>query len=266
MIEFKKVITLSTTASIALTLFSLPAYADNISAVQETQISSPAQNDVSNIFDKQNLVVTYEAQEITDLKELEKRAEEGISDLSTDEISSAPNIQLDLGSSDENTKVIRTAQILQTAQNEDGIILNKVAITSFSYDESKYSSGNDSTLGNKAYSTIYIDDWFDPRGVKYWDLQHVSGGWALDSGVSISSGTITAGQSGATYGRVGFSQNKTWNVSGTTFSYDVPPSWEPVTSNGGSGILSTVVGVSTKVNYKKGTTTWSHSLTNNFTS
>ncbi|MGQ3480597.1 hypothetical protein [Paenibacillus sp. TY11] len=265
MVGFKKVIALSTTASIALTLFSLPAFADNSPTVQETQINSSTQNNVSNIFNKQDLVVTHEAQEITDLKELERRAKEGISDLSTNEISSAPNIQLNLGT-DENTKVIRTAQILQTAKNEDGVILNKVAITSISYDESKYSSGYDSTVGNKAYATIYVDDWYDPRGVKYWDLQHVSGGWELDTGVSIPSGTITAGQAGATYGGIGFSQNKTWNVSGTTFSYDVPASWEPVTSIGGGGFLSTVVGVTTKVNYKRGTSTWSHTLTNNFTS
>jgi hypothetical protein len=155
--------------------------------------------------------------------------------------------------SEGNRKVFKTAQLLKTTKKKDGTIVNTVAITSFTYDESKYASEWDSTLGNKQYSTIYVDDWFDPRGIKYWDLQHISRGWILDTNVSVS-GTIKAGQAGATFGGYGYAQNKTWTVSGTTFDMDVPASWTPVTSEGGgAGILQTIVGCSTQVTYKRGT-------------
>ncbi|WP_379318978.1 hypothetical protein [Paenibacillus puldeungensis] len=247
-----KIISLAIVVSLSMSSFGAQAFAKS-------------KDNNQDIFSKENLTITYSKEEIKNLKELKERAKKGISDIPLNDLSPVPNIQINDGSQG-NEKVFRTAQLLQTAKKANGTILNRVAITSFTYDESKYASEDDQTLGNKAYSTIYVDDWYDPRGVKYWDLQHISGGWTLDTNVSITSGTITAGQGGATYGGVGFSDSIEWKVSGLTFDYDVPSSWKPVTSaGGGNGTMGTVVGCTTKVTYKRGTTTWTPSpLVNNY--
>ncbi|MFD1883925.1 hypothetical protein [Paenibacillus wenxiniae] len=258
----KKVITVSILASFGLASVGLSStlsrtYAANLDSAQ----SQPELN-----FNKDDMVITYQAKEIKDLNELERRAKAGISDLDQSEMSLAPKLNLN---SVENQKsneseVVRTAQILQTAERADGTKVNRVAITSFSSDGNKYSSSNDSTLGNKAYSTIYTDDWFDPRGVKYLTLVRVTGGWQLEgNNVSIASGTITAGQAGPVYGGVGYSEAKTWNVSGTSFDYTLPTTWKPVAAKSVGSAAGTVIGVTTKVVYKRGNATWSHDLTNN---
>jgi hypothetical protein len=252
--KITKLVSLTVVASLSMALFGTQVFAKN-------------GGNEEDIFSKNDLKVTYVKEEIKDLDKLEKRAQNGISDIPIDELSSAPDIQMN-DSSEGNKEVFKTAQLLQTAEKADGTIVNTVAITSFTYDESKYASEYDSTLGNKSYSTIYVDDWYDPRGGKYWDLQHISGGWQLDTNVSIKSGTITAGQAGATYGGIGYSKSTQWTVSGTTFSYDIPASWVPVTSDGGgSGIMGSVVGCTTKVTYQRGTSTWSPTaFSNNYSS
>lgn len=258
----KKVTTVSILASFGLASLSLPSMLPSTYAASSN--STQSQQELN--FNKDDMVITYQAKEITDLGELEKRAKAGISDLDQSEMALAPKIELNSAGDQQSSdsKVIKTAQILQTAERADGTKVNRVAVTSFSSDGNKYSSSNDSTLGNKAYSTIYTDDWFDPRGVKYITLVRVTGGWQLDgNNVSIASGTITAGQAGPIYGGIGYSEAKTWNVSGTTFDYTLPTTWKPVAAKSVGSAAGTVIGVTTKVIYKRGNTTWSHDLTNN---
>lgn len=252
----------------------------------------------TNVFaannDNQKAKTIESHQEITDLNKLYERAQKGISDLSfSSEKSLSTKSSLSLKEKSNNNELnfhkYQTAQLLTVKQEADGTKIKTYAVTTMevaptqtvktntiapknnlirmSVDASKSDSKWDSTIGVKAYSTVYYDNKTDPRGSKHWDMSKVKGGWKVtDNRYSLSGMKVTYGQNGWSYwkGGVVTGQVSTKYPKGTTFSYTVPSSWKPVVANGSFSVEGSAVGCTSYVKIKKsGSKSWSLSFTNN---
>ncbi|WP_322904703.1 hypothetical protein [Paenibacillus campi] len=216
--------------------------------------AAPSQQQ-SNLH-KDDMVVTYKANEITDVKELAKRAKAGVSDLSQAETNQLPSLQIkDTNAVNHKAPVFKTAQLLQTSQSKDGTKVERLAVTAVAPDIEKTQKQVDKTLGNVVYSTIYVDKSYDSRGAEYLRLVRVKGHWDLENNVTIS-GKITAGQAGPTFGGIGYSKNQTWDITATSFDYTLPSDWKPVANTGAGGAMSTALGVTITTTYKRGNAVW----------
>ncbi|KYD11443.1 hypothetical protein B4102_2171 [Heyndrickxia sporothermodurans] len=234
--------------------------------------------------------------EITDLNVLFENALKGESDLKLD-TNKITHLYPDISSSDKSSyknlaniskddilKVenYNTAQLLKKSIDESGKTTESYAITSFQIvsdhnetdptlgtfaDSSKGDSKWDGTLGVKAYSTIYIDYFYNSRDDKYWDLTKATGGWTVQvSDYVLFSRTVTIGQTGAGIKGGLVKEKKELLPSTNTWSYTPSSSWaDPVVAYAGSNAAGSVVGAYSHAMIKRNNNSysWAINLSNN---
>lgn len=203
----------------------------------------------------------YHAQEIKDLKVLEKRAKQGISDDKSDQLNHV--VETSLINSDtgqiEKEVTYQTTQKLLTTVSEDGQLTNSYVTTTFSGtpsttdnasptgvvsalgSQSDSYSGASSTV--KSYSTIY----WDTKGsgtTRQFRLNKATGGWTiLDSTFSISNRLARIGETNI---------SSTYYPSSNSFTYYSPSSFPWLNANAKTNYL----GCTTEVTIKRGTNSW----------
>jgi len=253
-----------------------------------TNTSAAMKQDSTTQKSEYKVVETHN--EIKDLNKLFTRAQKGISDVNAStqktlgkysSSSIADNTSKDNGL---NFKKYNTAQLLEVKKNAEGKKIETYAVTTMEVaqtqkqdvksqktftalsDGSKADSGWDRTYGVKAYSTVYFNNEYDPRGQKHWDMVKVTGGWKItDDRYTLSDMKVVYGQNGWTYwgGNVS-GQTQTKYPKGKTYSYTVPAKWKPVVGSGSFSIGGSGVGTNSKVKiHKSGSKPWTHPFTNN---
>jgi len=238
---------------------------------------------------KEGYRVVEKNKEITDLNILFENAKKRKSDLNEEQLEKlASKAELKANSKKSNSpdpkmETFETAQLLEVREYESGIVEEDYAVTTFvivdeptttvsaasSEGGSQYRYKWDSTLGVKAYSTVYYRIVSDPRGSRHWDITSVSGGWQVEESTYILSGMkVVVGQNGWSYwGGTVSGQTITKYPSSRTYSYTVPDSWVPVVASGSFSPTGSGVGTHSTVTIKRdspyNTSSWTLSLTNN---
>jgi hypothetical protein len=272
------------------------AHVLNTFFIEETPNKNGVQtvNYMHGNIDISDAKVTKKYDEITDLNLLFKNAKK-----IKKEILKGKNIKT---GKEEDEKVLevdhyQTSQLLEELEKPDGQKIEKYAITNFAVAKEKdnakeelqptnesnlnvitLSNNNsginfqktssksdyawDSTLGVKAYSTIYVNKTTNSQGT-WLDLQSVIGGWEIhDSTYSLTNKRVRLAQIG-----VGANGNvyKTLDKypSSLTWSYPAPPEWPPVSADTwGAGTAYVGAGQYTTIN--RGSTSWQFDWANNW--
>ncbi|MDE8563289.1 hypothetical protein PNH38_05235 [Anoxybacillus rupiensis] len=240
-------------------------------------------------FKEKKYRVVEKNKEVTDLNILFENAKRGKSDLNEKQLQKLAS-KAELKADDKepnslnlNVETFETSQLLETREYEDGSVEKDYAITTFAIaneptntlstvsdeggSQNRYKW--DSTLGVKAYSTVYYSIVSDPRGSKHWDITSVSGGWQIEDNTYILSGMkVVIGQNGWSYwGGIVTAQSVTKYPSSRTYSYTAPSSWVPVVASGSFTPTGSGVGMNSTVTIKRdsahNTSSWTLSLTNN---
>lgn len=183
-------------------------------------------------------------------------------------------------------KTYQTTQLLDIVEHIDGSVVKNYATTTFAIISSgdvpedqvtsnsfriMSSSPNsddkwDPTYGVRAYSTIYWDDWTDPRGMDYYDLKKVSGGWDIqDSQISLTDREVTVGANGWVWNEFPPYQQQYEEFSPTPFTYNYSSAagnWNffPVSASEQYAVGSSSVAT---VHYKQSSNTYLLDFSNN---
>jgi hypothetical protein len=213
--------------------------------------------------------VLFEAEEITDINILFKRAQNGITDIDEDNITNQKVSFLN-GTEEFNPVVeyLATTQKIKSVR-QDGITIDTFKTTSFTLITGAEVSGEsklirpmgevsdndwDSAGGIKAYSTFTYNKRTENKLTVY-KLVSVSGGWELhDSRYKLSDRKVVYGASGTSFsGGANLTQvSSDLFPSGNTFSYNAPTSWQEVAQSG------MIMGVNTYISITRGTSSsWS---------
>lgn len=214
--------------------------------------------------------LVYENEEISDLNVLYNRA---IMNESEDKKFKGKGIRgLEVASNTKGNEKIKVKELetiqLLSVKEEGNSTVEEYAKTTFIVEENTNNnliimstqSGNktestwDSSLGVRAYSTIYYSRTVI-GGISRAKLTSVSGGWAIsDSQISLSNRKLVMGTSGWPAGH----QSVTHNLSSNSWVYNAPSSWDYVSTEAGNSI-----GATTTVTLKRGTSTWTLTHNNN---
>ncbi|MGY3716305.1 hypothetical protein ACWE42_12365 [Sutcliffiella cohnii] len=241
---------------------------------------------VSAMENSDEFITIEKYEEITDIELLyEKAKENGPKNLNLNKLQDSKYSSISNINSYESTNLEKETyeyeQLLEVQQNSRGETIEHYALTKFEdvylIDDSvmdnddsftilssgsKNRSGTDSTIGVRAYTTIYYS--FVTNTVEHIRLTKVEGGWTiLDPSLTLSGREVLYGAVGwSRYGNTS-GQRATRNPIGNTFSYTPSSSWHPVAL----GSDMTFVGVNTKVTISKrvGTSpSWTLSIQNNY--
>lgn len=212
--------------------------------------------------------VIYQAKEITNEKELYVRALKGIKEVPINNLD-LPEQEMINNQTNEHVNLSQhvTSQLLST-KNINDTVVQEFAITTFVTPETSTNSepvfstfGSksedlwDSSLGVKAYSTIYYSR-TTKSGVGYAKVTKATGGWTVsDKSISLSNRVVKIGTSGWPSG----TQSITKNPSSNSWSYTAPTSWKYISTESENSI-----GATSTVTLKRGTrSTWTLKLNNN---
>lgn len=225
--------------------------------------------------DKNAAITVFERPEVKDVNELYRRAKAGISDVSIMNMESA-NLDIELRDVDgkvAHLKAYKTAQLLKKEIEVDGSVSETIAETTIvALDDpmnvsimqtagitdgsgSKYGETWDSSMGVKAYITIYYK-WKDGALTGYL-LTQVTGGWTVvDTSISLSNRSLEFGCVGGVFGGGAANSMQFYAYAPTSNSF----SWN---TNFTQYIERGVVGAKTSVTLKRGTSsTWTLNLKN----
>ncbi|WPP39264.1 hypothetical protein [Bacillus sonorensis] len=215
----------------------------------------------------------YSAKEETNLDVLYEKARSGQTDLllnSATEKKFSTKGQLNGADQDVKVENFSTSQLLEIKRDGKKVI-QSYATTSFAEPKiQKKTSGEfttadsqgkskwDTSIGVKAYSTIYWDIEYDGNNKEYYKFKKMTGGWTReDKSISLSKRTVHYGANGSARGKPWVTQRKTAYPTKNTFTINPPKSWHAITKS-----YTGSLGGTSKVTLKRRSSTWTLQLTN----
>lgn len=164
----------------------------------------------------------------------------------------------------EITEIYATTTIVNVLTSEDPLTGNMEIFSSGSGSNNADKWDNSSSV--KAYSTVYWTK-SDINGYEHVTITEIQGGWnRSDTSVSMSGRTLKVGQNGS-YTPSGSShhyindQISTTYPGSDTYAWYTPSSWKPVRT--ANAVIGSIVGTTSTVSLKRGSSTWTLTFTNN---